>query len=275
MSDIVPFKETIVPLERSDDPRSKDLSKRIEEIRLDPEKEAEIAAKAGGKIIRDKVLGAFVIGQVAQAVLTWNENVDKEIKSAKREILLGAYLDKSDQNEAAIDQLKRFITDPRGNTLFNKLIRILDDNPPDPELTAHLSSALKHMSETAFERLFEEHKYALSQIEQLTPQSLTLLSDHGDWPPMRLTGALSTSGASVKSDWLQDFCDAYASSKGVSDRALTNRLHHSLVDLFNKRFITAKLLGSVENRKASCVLTQVGLSIVAYLDPGYRSARSP
>lgn len=264
-----------MPLERSDDPRSKDLSKRIEEIRLDPEKEAEIAAKAGGKIIRDKVLGAFVIGQVAQAVLTWNENVDKEIKSAKREILLGAYLDKSDQNEAAIDQLKRFITDPRGNTLFNKLIRILDDNPPDPELTAHLSSALKHMSETAFERLFEEHKYALSQIEQLTPQSLTLLSDHGDWPPMRLTGALSTSGASVKSDWLQDFCDAYASSKGVSDRALTNRLHHSLVDLFNKRFITAKLLGSVENRKASCVLTQVGLSIVAYLDPGYRSARSP
>jgi uncharacterized protein YqfB (UPF0267 family) len=131
---------------------------------VDEKLENQIAADAGAKIIRDKVLGSFKLGQLVHIVLTWNENIEKEIKSAKKEVLLASYFEKNEKNEIAIEQLKKLLTDAQGNTLFNKIVRILDNSPPDLELTDHLAGALKHISETRFRELFEQHRYALEVV---------------------------------------------------------------------------------------------------------------
>lgn len=121
-------------------------------------------------------------GDIISTVINWNEEVNKDIIEAKKMILLEKYFDKADSNERAITMLKDFLVNPQGNTIFNKLLRIVDDSPPDQELMEHLSSVLKVIvSAGRFEELFEQHKYALAQIEKLTPQTLTIIADKNNW----------------------------------------------------------------------------------------------
>jgi len=56
------------------------------------------------------------------------------------------------------------LTNPTGNTLFNKLLRILDNSTPDLELTEHLAKVLKHIVETDFSSLFEDHNYKVTVL---------------------------------------------------------------------------------------------------------------
>lgn len=80
------------------------------------------------------------------------------------------YFNVSDENEKAISQLVSLVTDPAGSVLFNKILAILVDNPPDDEQFDHFAAALKYIIQSDFGRLFEQHKWAVSQIEKMTPK---------------------------------------------------------------------------------------------------------
>jgi hypothetical protein len=151
------------------------LEERLESIKIEPGTAEEEARKAGAKLLRDKLLGLFTVTDVISTFLKWGEETDKAVKGLKREKLFEAYLTLSDSHEDAISQLKAFLSNPSGNVLFNKILRITDDSPPDIDLISHLSLALYRIINSDFEHLFSEHKYALSQIERLTPQALTIL----------------------------------------------------------------------------------------------------
>ena len=242
--------------------QGKSLSERISQIKLSEEAEAEIARDTTVKLIRDKALGIFKLGQFVHAALTWNEDIPKKFQSAKRDILFTQYFELNERNEAAVRQLESLLTDPQGNTLFKKIIRILDDSPPDLDLTAHLAAALAHIAASRFRDLFEQHRYALSQIEQLTPQALTILADHPNWPTMNLS-MVKSFGTRVTNDWHAEFSQAYVTSKGINDRSVATRVEHSVVALIKGRFIEAHLLGG--GRGARCVATDVGLQLIGYL----------
>jgi hypothetical protein len=106
-------------------------------------------------------LGLFKVGEIVNTFLNRNEEIHNEIKNAKKDLLLSQYLEKADQQENGIQQIKYLITNPRGNTLFNKITRILDNTPPDIELTKHLSNVLYHIIDSDFSKLFEDHKFVL------------------------------------------------------------------------------------------------------------------
>ncbi|MCL1089633.1 hypothetical protein L2744_08435 [Shewanella profunda] len=242
--------------------QGKSLDARLDNVKLSAEEESEIQSQHAKKFIRDKALGLFKIGEIVSEIINWNESVDEDLKEAKKEYLLAQYFEKNDQNEKALLQLKEFLSSPQGNTLFNKILRILDDSPPDMELANHLSSALQHVVSNSFYQLFEQHKYALSQIEKLTPQALTILSDHSGWPLIQL-GSYSANGTKVSSDWLMEFTDAYCRSKGIRDSGMTTRVRHSINELISTRLIEAHLTGQ---KGARCVVTAVGESILPYIN---------
>lgn len=242
--------------------QAKTLDERLAEVALPEGTEEIIAAGVTKKLIRDNVLGLFKVGQVVSAVLGWNENIDKEIREAKREHLLALYFHKNEQNSQAISTLKSFMCTGQGNTLFNKIIRILDDSPPDEELVAHLAAALKHIIDSDFVSLFEEHKYALSQIEQITPQALAILADNSSWPKMTLNEYQST-GTKVVSDWLYEFNQAYSVSKGIKEQRMQSRVRYSISELFNRRIIEAHL---ADEGMAVCRVTDIGGLILPYLN---------
>ena len=241
--------------------QSKSLESRLENVKLSEEEEKDISTAHTKKLIRDKALGFFKVGEIISEIINWNESVDEDIKEAKKEYLLAQYFDKNDRNEMALSNIKDFLSNAQGNTLFNKILRILDDTPPDVELSNHLSNALRYIINSNFEALFEEHKYALSQIEKLTPQALTILSDNNSWPLIPL-GSYSASGSKVTSDWLTEFTKTYAASKRINDSQIINRISHSINELISMRLIEAHL---TQESGASCTMTGVGKALLPYI----------
>jgi len=242
--------------------QSKTLDARISEVNLSEEEVNEISSDHTKKFIRDKALGLFKIGEIVSEIINWNESVDEDLKEAKKEYLLAQYFEKNDQNENALSQIKEFLSSPQGNTIFNKILRILDDTPPDLELSNHLSSTLQYIVQNDFERLFEEHKYALSQIEKLTPQALTIIADYNSWPLITL-GSSTSSGSKITSDWLFEFTHAYCESKNIYDQGLKNRVQHSINELISTRLIEAH---RTESGKAKCAVTDVGRGLLPYVN---------
>ncbi|RBP87888.1 hypothetical protein DFO70_11779 [Cytobacillus firmus] len=119
----------------------KTLEARLSQIQLSKKDIGEIKKEQGGKMLREKGLALFgPIGEIANTVINWNEEVSKDISDAKKMVLLEEYFNKSDSMEQEIEKLTHFLTNPLGNTLFNKILRIVDDSPPDPELTQHLAT---------------------------------------------------------------------------------------------------------------------------------------
>lgn len=244
------------------DKKAKSFDERIEEVKLSKQQETEIIAEKTVKTIRDKTLGLFKIGDLINTVLSWNEEVDNDLKEAKKEYLMNSYFNKADQTEDSVQKIKELLTSPQGNTIFNKILRILDDTPPDVELTEHLSNVLKNIVESDFTRLFEDHKFAINQIEMLTPQALSLLADKGNWPGWKLT-SYSSSGARLTSDWLSDFVNVYSASKGISDNHIKSKISHSMNDLVKNRYVEG--MKTQRESIAAAFLTDIGKLIIDYL----------
>jgi hypothetical protein len=237
------------------------LDDAINAVSLPPEKTDEIKAEHAGRLVRDKLLGLFKLGEIVNAILTWNHDVDEYIREAKKEYLLADYFEKTEDIDNALSKLQKFLTSPRGNTLFNKMLRIFDDSPPDGELANHLAAALRHIVMSDFEAMFEQHRYALAQIDKLTPQTLTILADHHSWPQIPLSGYAAT-GTKVTSDWLSEFTKVYADVKRISNPSTVERIRHSINELIAGKYIEAHLIGG---NKARCVATQVGQLLLPYI----------
>jgi hypothetical protein len=241
--------------------KGKTLEGRLQSVQLPAGTEEVIATGRAKRVIRDQVLGLFKIGEVVREVLNWNENVDEEIREAKKALLLSNYLEQTEENTCAISDLKKLLISAPGNTLFNKILQILDDNPPDPLLVNHLAIALEHIVDTDFESLFEEHKYALAQIDQLTPQALAILADNAAWPLITLNNRIST-GSRVTSDWLMEFTSAYVEAKRINDPKFQERIRFSINELTTTRMIEAHM---VEGGRTRCMITEMGQMLIPYI----------
>lgn len=240
---------------------SQSLDEKLNEIKLSEGKIEEITTNQTKRIIRDKVLGLFKVGELISTLINWNEGIDNEIREAKKEGLLLEYFNRCDQNEKNVLELKDFLSDPSGNTLFNKILRILDDAPPDINLIKYLANALNYIIYNDFVIMFEDHKYALALIEQQTPQTLTILADYGSWPEFPLGLTISTAGK-ITSDWLDAFIGPYVRSKGISDSRLIERIKNSMNELISKRFVEAV---SLANNRAKAQLTDTGKLLLRYI----------
>lgn len=245
------------------DTKKKGLDQRLEKFELTKEEEDAIVASKTTKTIRDKVLGLFKVGEVIATILNWNEEIEGDIKEAKKEYLLASYFDKTDQTKNAIENIKQFLTNPQGNTLFNKILTILDNTPPDAELTDHLATVLQHIINSDFTGLFEEHKFALNQLEMLTPQALTILSDYKCWPTWQLT-SYSSNGPRLTSHWLPDFVNIYSVSKEISDPSMKAKISHSMNDLIKNRYVEGML--TTHKLVAAAFLTDIGKLLVKYVE---------
>jgi hypothetical protein len=241
--------------------KKRELDSALNAIILTDDEADEIRNKRAIKVLHDNVLGKIPGYKLARCLLTWNAEADREIKNAKKELLLVNCHEKLIGQGQSIQAITNFITNPVGSTLFNKLIQIIDDNPPDQELLQHLSACLKNMCTSDFEALFSDHKYALSQIEIMTPHSLTILSDSASWPIFD-PGSFQSNGPTITSDWLEAFCSHYIAAKGISpDRR--KFIRHCISELMSKRMIIATLH---QERKAKAGLTEIGSTIVKYIE---------
>ena len=104
------------------------LEDRLNSIVLTNEEEQKIAKNHSKQFLRNKILGLTKIGEVINEIINWNQAIDEDIKEAKKEFLLSQYFAKNDKNEESLSQLKDFLTNPEGNTLFNKILSLFIKN---------------------------------------------------------------------------------------------------------------------------------------------------
>lgn len=242
--------------------RREELATRLKDVALPGDVVADVQSAKAARTVRDKFFGLFKLGEVVNAILDWNEEVDGELTQLKKDHLLATYFALTEATGESVEAIKRFITDPRGNTLFNKILQIQDDSPPDAELTWHLGSALARIVHSDFVGMFEAHKYALGQIERLTPQALTILAKHQEWPAF-VVGGFQSNGPIIVSPWEAQFTMAYARVLAIADSGVVGRMLHSVQALRQDGLVQART-GQDGTR---CVLTGIGQTIVAYLSP--------
>lgn len=242
--------------------QGKSLEERLEEINISQDQENEILSNKTIKTIRDTVLGSFKVGEVISTILNWNEEIDQEINEAKKAVLLDRYLALVDRQQDSINNLKVFLSNPQGNVIFNKILRILDDNPPDYELIGHLASALKFIiDDKSFCKLFESHRFALAQIEKLSVQALTILADYKNYPSFNLS-AVSIMGQKVSSEWNIQFTQVYCNKKSITSDELSKRVLHVIIQLQSQGYIEAY---KSRNGGYECRVTDVGKDLLPYL----------
>lgn len=240
----------------------KTLSERLDNVMLGEAAKEEIRSESASK----KIVGTGLsllgpIGDIATVILDWNDEVNQNMTEAKKMLLLGQYFDKVDNQEEAIKQIQVFLTNAQGNALFNKILRMLEDSPPDDELSSHLSSVLKKIIEAEyFEALFEKHRFALGQLERLTPQAMTIISDYCNWTDVNL-GVVTAENGKVTSDFHQGFAESYCKVKEITEVEKIKRVQHSVIELRNQGLMEAYLEASA----VRCELTRIGKEILAYL----------
>lgn len=241
--------------------KKKELDDALEKIAIDDQTLTDIAVTNAAKGARDGIIEALPFGKIVTTILQWNDNVDDEVREAKKEYLLQQLRAKCADSAEAIARLRALVENPQGNTLFNKILRILDDSPPDPELSNHLSSALKFITDTDFESLFSDHKFALAQIERLSPQALSLLSNHTLWPDFSMA-FLTTTSDIVTSNWTSDFSSAFASRMRATQ--VVDRINHSASELENGGYVEARNI-SEKGNMVRANPTDIGRLLLPYL----------
>ncbi|WP_051910493.1 hypothetical protein [Carnobacterium pleistocenium] len=235
---------------------------KLDNITLSGEEITEVTKKQTVKLLIDKGLLLFgPLGEVASTIIGWNDNMNDEIEKVKEKKLLLQYFEKTDEQTGTVDKLTNFVTDPYGFTIFNKILSILKDTPPDSELADHLSTVLKNVVNSEdFELLFESQKYVLTQIEKLTPQALTIISDMVSWPLIKINASTSYT-KKVTSDYHEEFTKEYCKVKNIKDESKIKRVEHSIRELQKEGLLEAyDKDGPIE-----CRLTSIGNEIYQYL----------
>lgn len=242
----------------------KDLDDYISQVRIDPVKEKKIKGQVLIKMIKDGVLESFSLGKLIKKILEWNDDASKIIREKKKEALLADYFSKTKENEDSIRRLKNFLTNPAGNIIFNKILMIIDNELPDAWLFHHLSNVLINIIKfEKFDVLFEKHRYVLSQIERLSPQALTILSDYEDWSDFQLENVVAF-GGEIRNDWTSAFVKQYSIQKKVSDPEKIMRIKYCFKELQQSNFIAAQIISRPD--KIRITPTAAGNEIIEYIN---------
>lgn len=241
--------------------QSKTLDERIESIRMDKTDEIKIRNDHAKKVIKDRVLGLFSCGDLIGTLLDWSDEVNEEITNSKKNVLLETYFNKVEQQENSVSNLKNFLGKPHGYTLFNKIIQILDNNPPDLNLIDILANSLNIIiSKGEFEEYFEEHKYVLSQIETLPIQSLIILRDYMNYPYFGCQSGMYN-GEIFEGEWVNEFSKQYSIYKNIRSKKKENRIMHSIKRLAADGY----LIAIKSDKEMQCKLTSIGAELVKYI----------
>lgn len=250
------------------DTQQKTLEKRLEKLNSN---EKDMRIKKGIKqdeMMRKSTLNLFGgLGGFINTIIDWNAETNKELQEAKKSILLSNYLNKTDSIEQSMTELREFISNPYGNTIFNKILSMLEDSPPDQDLLNHLTKVLTYIiDQKNFEKMFSNHKFFLTQLDKLSPQALVIIADYKEWPPFNLQMSQQF-GELISSDFHKEFTNAYTKKKKITDINKIKRIEHTIIEI-KQAGIVIGIQKTTEQRSepAKMVLTTIGSDLLPYLD---------
>ncbi|PJE64917.1 MAG: hypothetical protein COU90_00155 [Candidatus Ryanbacteria bacterium CG10_big_fil_rev_8_21_14_0_10_43_42] len=141
----------------------------LEEVELNPQQIAGVLAEATSGAIVSSIPGL-------NKLFEWVERIDQASREEKLKTLLREYTVHFESVDNAISRLKLLTSTRGGQTLFRKIIQIIDKGAEDLEWIRLLAMALRRISEAEFEKCFDAqnngvrdaypryHRYSLMKI---------------------------------------------------------------------------------------------------------------
>lgn len=221
------------------------ISDPLEEVGLDSQQIAGVLGKATTGSIVSSIPGF-------NKVFEWIERVDQASREEKLKTLLVEYKERFESFEDAISRLKLLTATRGGQTLFRKVIQIVDKGDEDQEWIRLLAIVLRRVSEAEFEKYFDAQMFVLSQIDRLSPQALILLSEYDVWRQANIQNTTTTSGQTM-GDWVPQVTMFMRQKKSVDNLEVGARINHSFREL--------ESTGMVDLKGHQLKLTAIGLEI--------------
>lgn len=216
---------------------------------LKPEQTVGILAKATSETIISSI-------PVLNKLFEWTERIDQASREEKLKALLIEYIEYTVHFESlndAVAGLKLLTSTRGGQTLFRKIIQIIDKGTEDIEWIRLLAMVLQRISETEFEKYFDAQMFILSQIDRLTPQALIILSKYDIWKKVNIQNTTTTSGKTVSGDWVSQATMFMRRYLNIKDLETGARVNHSFCELESS--------GMIELSGHQLKLTAVGIEI--------------
>jgi len=239
---------------------AKDLVKndvKTKTVSVNPLKGIDLSEEAVDAVLSETI-GETILGLIpgVEKLVNFLGTYQEKLDNARLLILLKEFKEKHESSEKFQESLKKLLASPSGLNLLQKIVRIVNAGVMDLKLIKLLATTLKKISDSDFKEMFEEHNYALSQIEKLTPQALLLLSDNSNWPGINFSST-TTSGVTSGKGWDTCFATLYSNRKGMPNERARRRITHSINELKNNHLIGLEA--------THLPLTDIGEEIFKYL----------
>ena len=234
------------------DQNSKLIKKEKSEI-SDPLEKIELESQQIAGVLAEATTGSIASSiPVINKIFEWVERVDRASREEKLKTLLNEYANHFGSIDDAISKLKLLTATRGGQTIFRKVIQIVDKGAEDQEWIRLLATALRKVSDAEFEKYFDAQMFILSQIDRLSPQALILLSKYSIWREANIQSTTTTSGQTM-GDWIPQATMFMRQKLGVNNLEVGARINHSFREL--------ESTGMVDLKGHQLKLTAIGLEI--------------
>lgn len=217
----------------------------LEKISLDSQQIAGVLVEAFKGSIISSVPGI-------NKLFEWVERFDQGSREEKLKMLLTKYTERCNSFEDAISRLRLLTSTPGGQTIFRKVLQIVDKGAEDQEWIRLLAVTLERISDEDFNKYFDAQMFILSQIDRLSPQALIVLSKYDTWKEVRINST-STSSHQTMGDWIPQVTQFMRTKLGIESLEVGVRINHSFREL--------ESTGLVILKGHDLKLTAVGLEI--------------
>lgn len=179
------LKELIANPEKTFLAERKSLSDRIEAQRLGTEEVKDAVAKTakekGKNLTTDIFDGKW--GSLVLDIVDTGNKLKEKLNDAKKVKLFAEYLQKSDDQQLALEKLSDLVTSPYGVAIYSKISSILDSSSADEDLLQILSAYLAKVTDSEdIRKTFSRSKTVLNIISKCSPQALILIKNRQFWP---------------------------------------------------------------------------------------------
>lgn len=232
---------------------SSKLTEKEEYKTSDPLGNIEMESQQIAGVLAEATTGSIVSSiPVINKIFEWVERVNQASREEKLKTLLNEYTDRFETIDDAISKLKLLTATRGGQTIFRKIIQIVDKGAEDQEWIRLLATALRKVSDAEFEKYFDAQMFILSQIDRLSPQALILLSKYSIWREVNIQSTTTTSGQTM-GDWIPQATMFMRQKIGIENLEVGARINHSFREL--------ESTGMVDLKGHQLKLTAIGLEI--------------
>lgn len=116
-------------------------------------------------------------------IVDTGNKLKEKLNDAKKVKLFAEYLQKSDDQQLALEKLSDLVTSPYGVAIYSKISSILDSSSADEDLLQILSAYLAKVTDSEdIRKTFSRSKTVLNIISKCSPQALILIKNRQFWP---------------------------------------------------------------------------------------------